>query len=279
MLWGGWLLVLGVTFSVTTTVNPYYTAALSPAVAALLGVGVTMAWSAARKAESPRAAAGLRTGLAVIAAGTAAYAAWLVPAIGTHVPGWLVPAVIVAGAVAAAVVLAAPAANFVAALAVALASVLVVPAVASAGLIWHDEGALDTPFESAQLARSIDATTTTLTRVQDVTALRLKDAAEGDPDLAATQTSALAAVFIYATGQEVLPIGGFTGTIPSPTLSQLQADIRARRFRLVIAPSTRDPRLAWIASHCASLTRPIYDCFPPAARPARTHAAGPTRIG
>jgi 4-amino-4-deoxy-L-arabinose transferase-like glycosyltransferase len=57
VLWGGWLLVLGVTFSVTTAVNPYYTAALSPAVAALLGVGLTMAWSAAR-AAGPRSGSG-----------------------------------------------------------------------------------------------------------------------------------------------------------------------------------------------------------------------------
>ncbi len=63
VLWGGWLLMLGVTFSVTSGVNPYYTAALSPAVAALLGVGLTMAWSAARPAERParpKAGAALR---------------------------------------------------------------------------------------------------------------------------------------------------------------------------------------------------------------------------
>jgi hypothetical protein len=36
-------------------------------------------------------------------------------------------------------------------------------------------------------------------------------------------------VFIDDSGLEALPIGGFTGTIPSPTLSQLQADINAGR--------------------------------------------------
>ena len=54
VLWGGWLLVLGVTFSFATVVNSYYTAALSPAIAALLGVGVTMAWSAERAASGDR---------------------------------------------------------------------------------------------------------------------------------------------------------------------------------------------------------------------------------
>jgi hypothetical protein len=34
------------------------------------------------------------------------------------------------------------------------------------------------------------------------------------------QSAAIASVFIDATGQEVLPIGGFSGTIPSPTMNQ-----------------------------------------------------------
>ena len=34
----------------------------------------------------------------------------------------------------------------------------------------------------------------------------------GAPDLMAVQSSAVASVFAYPTGEEVLPIGGFTGT-------------------------------------------------------------------
>jgi len=273
VLWGGWLLVLGVTFSVTTAVNPYYTAALSPAVAALLAVAVTMAWS------SPPTWP-LRIGVAAVVAATAAYAAWLIPAGGTDVASWLVKTVIVAGVIAAVLALAAPARNYAAALAVALASVLLVPAVASAELIGHDQGALDTPFEPSRLAASVDDFNTSLARVQQVTALRLVDAAEGDPDLAATQTSAVAAVFIYATGREVLPIGGFTGTIPEPTLGQLQADIRDRKFRLVIAFSTADARLAWIESNCVGLARPTWICAPSEAGgqgPPVARAAPPVR--
>ena len=43
-LWGTWLVVLLVVFSASTTINPYYLAALSPAIAALLGMGVALAW-------------------------------------------------------------------------------------------------------------------------------------------------------------------------------------------------------------------------------------------
>jgi 4-amino-4-deoxy-L-arabinose transferase-like glycosyltransferase len=284
VLWGGWLLVLGVTFSVASVVNPYYTAALSPAVAALLGVGVTMAWSAERASGDRRAAAGRRIGLAVIAAGTAAYAAWLIPVgIGTNIPGWLVPTVIVAGVAATVAALASlmirGPAMFAAALAVALVSGLTGPAVASAVLVGHDQGALDTPFERPATVRAVDAYTVTLTRVQQVTALRLIDAADGDPDIAAIQTSAAAAVFIYATGREVLPIGGFDGTIPEPTVLQLQTDINDRKFRLVIAFSTGDLRLNFISHVCMQTGANVYACTPqPASAPVSSHR-GPSPAG
>jgi 4-amino-4-deoxy-L-arabinose transferase-like glycosyltransferase len=45
ILWTSWLVVLGVAFSASTSVNPYYTAAPAPPVAAVIGVGVATAWS------------------------------------------------------------------------------------------------------------------------------------------------------------------------------------------------------------------------------------------
>ncbi len=52
ILWGCWLVTLWVTFSVTTELNTYYTAALAPAAAAIVGAGVAAAWSADRTAAS-----------------------------------------------------------------------------------------------------------------------------------------------------------------------------------------------------------------------------------
>ncbi len=51
-------------------------------------------------------------------------------------------------------------------------------------------------------------------------------------------------------------------TIPSPTLSQLQADIRAGRFHLVWIATDTDPRLKWIATHCAPRGKRYYLCEP-----------------
>jgi hypothetical protein len=74
-------------------------------------------------------------------------------------------------------------------------------------------------------------------------------------------------VFIYDSGLEALPIGGFTGTIPAATLRQLQDDIRTGRFHLVLAAASTDPRLRWIAAHCMNLgnataTLHNYYCLP-----------------
>ncbi len=45
LLWGGWLLVTGVTFSyMSGTIHPYYTVALAPSIAALAGIGARVFW-------------------------------------------------------------------------------------------------------------------------------------------------------------------------------------------------------------------------------------------
>jgi hypothetical protein len=85
----------------------------------------------------------------------------------------------------------------------------------------------------------------------------------GAPYLMAVQSAAVASVFIDATGQEVLPIGGFSGTIPSPTLNQLKSDIRAGKFHVVLTlGKSRDPRLVWIRTHCHSLGGVLAICTP-----------------
>lgn len=264
VLWGTWLLTLAVTFSVATTVQTYYAAALTPAIAAILAVAAASLFApGTRRASS---AAARRIGLAVVSAGTTAYAVWLVPAHGVHVPGWLVPALIAVGAAAVVVIIGSAlverAALATAAMAAALTAALAAPAVASAGLAANHESASDTPFESAQLANLIASAPAQLAKLRQVTIPRLKSLQGSAPDLMATQSSALAAAFIYTSGMETLPIGGFTGTIPSPTLNQLKADIRNGQFHLVLALSTTDPRLKWIATHCRDLSSHTYYCVP-----------------
>ncbi|GAA2637133.1 glycosyl transferase [Paractinoplanes durhamensis] len=45
ILWGGWLLVTGITFSyMSGTIHPYYTVALAPAIAAMVAIGGRVLW-------------------------------------------------------------------------------------------------------------------------------------------------------------------------------------------------------------------------------------------
>jgi hypothetical protein len=149
-----------------------------------------------------------------------------------------------------------------AALPAALAAALLAPAVASAGLTVYHESAFDTPFEPARQASLLASVPAQMALIQKITIPDLELASGKSPDLAAVQTSYLVAVLIAASGREVLPIGGFTGTIPPPTLSRLRAGIRQGRFRVVLAVGTADARLRWIAAHCQDVDRRIYYCSP-----------------
>jgi 4-amino-4-deoxy-L-arabinose transferase-like glycosyltransferase len=259
ILWGGWLVTLFAVFSAITTINAYYTAALSPPVAAIIGAGVVAAWS---PEQTP---VGRVIGLDVIVVGTMVYAVWLASASGAQVPGWLVPAVIAAGLAAVGVTAWALVAGtgpwFAAALAAGLIAVLLAPAVAAASVTVSRHGAFDTPFEPAQTAQDVK-------RAGQIPALlnpsitQWQTRQDGAPDVMAAQTVALPSLIIYDRGLEALPVGGVDGTTPSPTLSQLQADIRAGRFHLVWILADTDSRMRWIASHCARLSLRFYLCEP-----------------
>ena len=101
LLWGGWLLVTGLVFSfMSGIIHPYYTVALAPAVAALVGIGVSGLW---RIRHTWLARVALAAGIVVTAA-----VAWVLL---DRSPGWfpwLRVVIVVAAAGAAGLILAAP---------------------------------------------------------------------------------------------------------------------------------------------------------------------------
>ena len=121
---------------------------------------------------------------------------------------------------------------------------------ASAELVADHAGAFDTPFETTGQQQAIDDLFVRTPAQVAPLIPRLEAVQNGAPYLLATQTAAIASVFIYASGLEALPIGGFDGTIPSPTLAQLQADVAEGKFHLVLAGASTDPRIQWIEAHC-----------------------------
>jgi 4-amino-4-deoxy-L-arabinose transferase-like glycosyltransferase len=256
LLWGVWLLVLWVFFSDGVYLHSYYLAALAPALAGLCGTGVALAWS---QRERPA----VRLTLAGALVATLAYGIYLLNG-ATGVPGWLIPAAAVVAAAAlgllavghvprvlTSVSISRPPSRdiTVRAMLVAIAAALLLPAVASALMVTRGLGPFAAPFEPASATESrAEAKRTSSLSARIVELIAEEHEA---PIVFATDTSQLAAPYILASGKEILPIGGFEGGIPAPTVKQLAGYVSSGQLRVVLVPrSSRDPRLAWVYSHC-----------------------------
>jgi 4-amino-4-deoxy-L-arabinose transferase-like glycosyltransferase len=266
VVWGGWWVVLAVFFSQGTYLNSYYIAALAPALASLCGVGVSLL-------GPPPWTARARLTVLTTCVACVGYGLYLLQGAAV-VPAWVVPVTLVI-LVVAALLLLAPALQerlgtrgrlLIPVL--ACASVIALPASASASVVARGLGPFDTPFESNQISEGTTAFARnwpTLTRF----AQAIGQQEGGHSILFGTDTSAEAAPYILASGQEVLPIGGYLGGVPAPTLAEVQSDVRngsANLFLLPIRPASPDPRVRWIEAYCtqepvAPTARPIQFAF------------------
>ena len=281
VLWGGWWLVLAVFFSVGTYLNSYYVAALIPAVAALCGTGIA--------ACGPRPwPARVRLIVAATVLGCVGYGAYLMSGTASGPVVLTLVALIVAAAAAAQLLLPASGkAGHLTAVAFAGAAVLLLPAAASVSCVIRGLGPFDTPFESSKTAHNnqvLAAAAPALTRAVQRLELQTPPA----DALFGTDTSGLAEDYILYSGREVLPIGGYLGNVPAPTLATLRADISrgyVRGFVLPVSPPGPDPRVRWIESHCTRQPpppnrRPVpyanFFCgLGPASRPANAATGAP----
>src|SRR5580658_5752309 len=246
VLWGGWWLVLAVFFSAGQYLNSYYVAALVPAVAALCGTGIA--------ACGPRPwPARLRLIVAATVLGCAGYGAYLMSGTASGPVVLTVVALIVAAAAVALLLLPASGrARQLTAAALAGAAVLLLPVAASVSCVIRGLGPFDTPFESSKAAR-VSHLLAANGAAFTMAAQRLSLHTPPGDALFATDTSGLAANYILYGGREVLPIGGYLGNVPAPTLATLQADIGrgyVEVFVLPVSPPGTDPRVRWIESHC-----------------------------
>ena len=266
LLWGTWLAVLAVVFSKGVYLNSYYVAALSPATAALCGVGVVVFWDHRQRWVA-------RAGVLGTLLACVGYDAYLLKG-ASAVPGWLLPAALclaIAGVLASLppYVRDRPArARSVVALAVTCA--LVVPAVTSVLVVTREIGPFAAPYEPAtQAPPSLSAE-----RAGAQLAVARLSSTYHTPIVFAADTSSIAATYIYYTGREILPIGGYWGGVPAPTLTLLQRDVASsllRAFLVPVRPPSGDPRIVWVQAHCAQVGQleqspqirfGIYDCRP-----------------
>jgi 4-amino-4-deoxy-L-arabinose transferase-like glycosyltransferase len=267
LMWGGWLVVTGAVFSLMAGIfHAYYTVALAPAIAALVGIGGALLWQRRHRAWA-------RIVLAATLAGTALWAWVLLGRSADYLP-WLKWLLLVAGLVAAVGLLVADrvgravaatlvAVGLLAALGGPAAYALETagtahsgsipsagPAVTGSGFGGGGRGGLP-PF--AMMNRGLPNGTGVpgtggglpgMPAVPGATGGRgaaggaggLLDAAEVSEDVAAVLSedasaytwvaaavgSNTAAGYQLATELPVMPLGGFNGSDPSPTLEEFE---------------------------------------------------------
>ncbi|GAB3936153.1 glycosyltransferase family 39 protein [Kribbella albertanoniae] len=261
ILWGGWLGLNWIAFSVLSGLHPYYLTVLSPAIAALVGAGIDQALTAWRTKQ----AAGW-----VLPAGIVITAGWSVLLIERQLTGlpWLMP--LVAGlAVLALVLLFLQRSRFTlvattaAVLAAPLCWTLSTPAIpeGSTRIISPIAGP---PAYLAPLRQDAGATGVDAQLLAYLQARR-----EGERFLFATGESSKAADYLYA-GFPVLPFRGFTSgapSVPAEEVSRLVSD-RELRFILMMDQPGMTPRstdrVRWIKQHCQLIDRIAYGATGPA---------------
>jgi len=238
LLWGGWLLVTAAVFSfMDGIIHPYYTVALAPAIAALVGISVTELWQVRDWLWS-------RLVLATTSAATGVWAYFLLD----RTPDWL-PAlrcVVLAGSVVVALMLALGAhrkGQAVAALAaaailfgVAAPAAYAVETVATAhngpistsgpskGEAFGHPGGQGGPGGPGGPGGRIAENAALVELVQGL----------DNRWSAATVGSMGASSLELETGASVMAIGGFTGSDNSPTLAQFQGYVADHEVRYFI---------------------------------------------
>jgi len=250
LLWGGWLLVTGAVFSfMDGTVHPYYTVALAPAIAALVGISVRELWQG-REFLMPRIV------LAIMAAGTGVWAFILLD----RTPGWL-PAlrwIVLAGSVVVAAIVAVGAHRLGRAVVVLIAAAaifgLAAPTAFSIYNVAHEHsgpGTMSGPSRDSGFGGpggggsgapfggpggggpgGAEADNTALAQLIEGADTRWAAASVGSMGVSGIELK---------TGASIMAIGGFTGSDNSPTLAQFQAYVADHQVRYFIGSDRGGP--------------------------------------
>jgi 4-amino-4-deoxy-L-arabinose transferase-like glycosyltransferase len=259
VVWGLWLLVTGLTFSLMAGIfHAYYTVALAPAVAALVGIGAALLW---RRRESSAAALVMAGTVAL----TAGFSFFLLERTPDYLP-WLRWVVAVLGVVSALLLTGVrllPRRAGLAAAAVAMVAVLAAPAayslttaatphtgsIPSAGpavaggpgggpggrpgrfpVGARPGGAVPAAPTGAAAGGLLEGSRSSAS----VTSLLTADARSYTWAAAAVGSNS-AAGYQLAGEQPVMALGGFNGSDPSPTLAQFQQYVADGEIHYFIA--------------------------------------------
>ena len=285
VLWGGWLLVTGLTFSyMSGTIHPYYTVALAPAIAALVGIGGRVLWLYRAKLWARAVLATMVLATAVWGSELLGRTSWL-PALrwaslvlgGLLALTLLVPARKMRGLAMVALVAAILSAGAgTAAYATATASVAHNGSIPSSGPSGQSGmgggpgGAGGMPSGAPNSTGTTSSTSTTRAggmggNSSSSTELVALLKASTSKWSAAISGATSAAELELSSGTSVIALGGWNGSDPSPTLAQFQAYVAAGQIHYYIAgggmggggsgTSTDSGQIAtWVAAHYTAKT-------------------------
>lgn len=304
LMWGVWLATTMAVFSEINIPHTAYMATLAPPLVALSGFGIHEFWRAYRRGGV--AAWTLPTVIAV----QAGWTVYLARDYTSFVP-WLTPTVIVAGAGAVfglVVGLLArrapdrfPLTRFghrarlrlaVTALVAGVAAMVLMPTAWSLSVLdSRDDGsAFDATAGPSAAGFGLSATATLTAEQTEL--LTYLDAHRGSARYVMATTSwNTAAPYIEATGQKVLPMGGFSGTVPEPTLAAFKQLVQSGQVKFVMVATSAGPGggnpagasgtstvasiTTWVQSACAKVPAADYGGTASTA----TELAGPFRPG
>lgn len=276
LLWGGWLLVSGAVFSfMHGIIHPYYTVALAPAIAALIGITVRELWRGREFVSS-------RIVLAAMSASTGAWAFILAD----RTPAWL-PAlrwIVLIGSIAAASVIAVGAHRLGRTTAAVAAAALLLGVAGPAAyaidtVATPHAGPIPTSGPAAAAVGPGPVGPGPGGPGRDADNYALQALLRGDETrwAAASVGSMGASSLELQTGASVMAIGGFTGSDDSPTLQQFRQYVADRQIHYFIAdrtpgpPGNRSPTAAdittWVQQHFTPMDvggTTVYDLSSPA---------------
>ena len=250
LMWSTWLVVTGVVFSfMGGMVHPYYTVALAPAIAALVGLGAVWAWRR-RSGWDGRCALSAIIVLAAVPSAVLLHR-------NVFGPSWLPWSIVAVAAVSAVAVLwrRPPVVALVAGAIAGFAGTTAFSVVTAA---TPHHGTMPTAVRTSQVAGGWMNDEATNPHLADLLA------ATRTPWSAATNGSQSAAALEIASGTAVMAVGGWSGD-PVPTLQQFIDDVHAGKISYYVEAG-RGPNSPGVHGevihstlHTASHTREISD--------------------
>jgi hypothetical protein len=140
-----------------------------------------------------------------------------------------------------------------AALALGAGALLIGAMWASGTAVASGLGPFDSPYQSRELTASEQAGWRHDVASWPALAAHAATVPKGR-SVETAETSAELSQEVLATAHEYLPVGGFSGQVPSTPLTQFVRDVHDGRINHVLVavrPLTRNPDMRWVLRHCS----------------------------